>query len=204
TEQGVALAILRAVIDFKREPWPQISDSAKSLVRQMLEPDPKKRLTAEQVLKHSWLQNAKKALNVPLGDIVRTRLKQFSVMNRFKKRVLRVIAEHLSVEEGLVPLPGLNNESWCQGLDGLASRSAEYYKQGARFAKWSTWNSTFSADSISIQAQAEAATPLPRVVISLVTIMKLKVDLKCHKCYKKVKKVLAKHKRQHQAILFIG
>lgn len=50
SEQGVALAILRGVIDFKREPWPQISDSAKSLVRQMLEPDPKKRLTAEQVL----------------------------------------------------------------------------------------------------------------------------------------------------------
>ncbi|QHO51685.1 hypothetical protein HN51_003317 [Arachis hypogaea] len=99
TEQGVALAILRGVIDFKREPWPQISDSAKSLVRQMLEPDPKKRLTAEQVLEHSWLQNAKKASNVPLGDIVRTRLKQFSVMNRFKKRALRVIAEHLSVEE---------------------------------------------------------------------------------------------------------
>jgi len=49
-ERGVALAILRGVIDFKREPWPQISDSAKSLVRQMLEPDPKKRLTAEQVL----------------------------------------------------------------------------------------------------------------------------------------------------------
>lgn len=50
TEQGVALAILRGVIDFKREPWPQISESAKSLVRRMLEPDPKKRLTAEQVL----------------------------------------------------------------------------------------------------------------------------------------------------------
>ncbi|KAF5940320.1 hypothetical protein HYC85_021487, partial [Camellia sinensis] len=39
---------------------------------------------------------------------------------------------------GLDPLPGSNNESWCQGLDGLASRSAEYYKQGARFAKWRT------------------------------------------------------------------
>ncbi|KAK6153366.1 hypothetical protein DH2020_013005 [Rehmannia glutinosa] len=48
---------------------------------------------------HPWLQNAKKASNVPLGDIVRARLKQFSVMNRFKKRALRVIAEHLSVEE---------------------------------------------------------------------------------------------------------
>nr|GMD31511.1 calcium-dependent protein kinase 10-like [Ipomoea batatas] len=42
TEQGVALAILRGVIDFKREPWPQVSESAKSLVRQMLETRPQK------------------------------------------------------------------------------------------------------------------------------------------------------------------
>lgn len=55
SEQGVALAILRGVIDFKREPWPQISESAKSLVRQMLDPDPKKRLTAQQVLGKSLL-----------------------------------------------------------------------------------------------------------------------------------------------------
>ena len=40
------------------------------------------------------------------------------------------------MNQGLVPLPGSDNESWCQGLDGLASRCAEYYKQGARFAKW--------------------------------------------------------------------
>ncbi|GAA0157934.1 non-receptor serine/threonine protein kinase [Lithospermum erythrorhizon] len=99
TEQGVALAILRGNIDFKREPWPKISDSAKRLVRQMLEPDPKKRLTAQQVLDHPWIQNAKKASNVPLGDIVRARLRQFSVMNRFKKKALRVIADHLTVEE---------------------------------------------------------------------------------------------------------
>jgi serine/threonine protein kinase len=54
TEQGVALAILRGVIDFKREPWPQISENAKSLVRQMLEPDPSKRLNALQVLGKSF------------------------------------------------------------------------------------------------------------------------------------------------------
>ncbi|KAI7738988.1 hypothetical protein M8C21_010455, partial [Ambrosia artemisiifolia] len=51
------------------------------------------------VAEHPWIQNEKKASNVPLGDIVRTRLKQFSVMNRFKKKALRVIAEHLSLEE---------------------------------------------------------------------------------------------------------
>ncbi|KAG8479932.1 hypothetical protein CXB51_029510 [Gossypium anomalum] len=99
SEQGVAQAILRGLIDFKHDPWPNISESAKSLVQQMLEPDPKLRLTAKQVLEHPWLQNAKKAPNVPLGDVVKSRLKQFSIMNRFKRKALRVIAEFLSVEE---------------------------------------------------------------------------------------------------------
>ncbi|XP_077213891.1 calcium-dependent protein kinase 3-like isoform X2 [Tasmannia lanceolata] len=99
SEQGVAQAILRGLIDFKRDPWPSISETAKNLVRQMLEPDPKLRLTAKQVLEHPWLQNAKKASNVPLGDVVKSRLKQFSMMNRFKRRALRVIADHLSTEE---------------------------------------------------------------------------------------------------------
>lgn len=99
TEQGVAQAIIRSVVDFKREPWPRVSDNAKDLVRGMLNPDPKNRLTAQQVLDHPWLQNIKKAPNVNLGETVRARLQQFSVMNKFKKRALRVIAEHLSVEE---------------------------------------------------------------------------------------------------------
>ncbi|MQL87122.1 hypothetical protein Taro_019654 [Colocasia esculenta] len=48
SEQGVAQAILRGSIDFKRDPWPSISENAKNLVRQMLEPEPKLRLTAKQ------------------------------------------------------------------------------------------------------------------------------------------------------------
>ncbi|KAL0921694.1 hypothetical protein M5K25_008794 [Dendrobium thyrsiflorum] len=99
TEQGVAQAIIRSVIDFKRDPWPKVSDTAKDLVKKMLDPDPKRRLTAQEVLDHPWLQNAKKAPNVNLGESVRARLQQFSVMNKFKKRALRVVAEHLSVEE---------------------------------------------------------------------------------------------------------
>ncbi|TYH83802.1 hypothetical protein ES332_D02G156600v1 [Gossypium tomentosum] len=42
-------------------------------------------------VEHPWLQNAKKAPNVPLGEIVKARLKQFSIMNKLKKRALRVI-----------------------------------------------------------------------------------------------------------------
>ncbi|BBN13953.1 fructose-bisphosphate aldolase, class I [Marchantia polymorpha subsp. ruderalis] len=48
------------------------------------------------------------------------------------------IVPGIKVDKGLVPLAGSNNESWCQGLDGLSSRTAAYYKQGARFAKWRT------------------------------------------------------------------
>ncbi|XP_052147181.1 calcium-dependent protein kinase 9 [Oryza glaberrima] len=99
TEQGVARAILRGAADFDREPWPRISRAAKSLVRQMLDVDPRRRPTAQQVLDHPWLHHAARAPNVPLGDVVRARLKQFSLMNRLKKKAMRVIAEHLSVEE---------------------------------------------------------------------------------------------------------
>ena len=45
-------------------------------------------------------------------------------------------AAGIKVDKGLAPLPNSNGESWCQGLDGLAQRTAEYYKAGARFAKW--------------------------------------------------------------------
>lgn len=50
TEQGVAQAILHSVINFKREPWPRVSGGAKDLVMHMLDPDPEKRFTAQQVL----------------------------------------------------------------------------------------------------------------------------------------------------------
>ncbi|XP_016457690.1 calcium-dependent protein kinase 32 [Nicotiana tabacum] len=99
TEQGVAQAIIRSVVDFRRDPWPKVSDNAKDLVKKMLNPDPSKRLTAQEVLDHPWIQNAKRAPNVSLGETVKARLKQFSMMNKLKKRALRVIAEHLSVEE---------------------------------------------------------------------------------------------------------
>ncbi|CAI0450107.1 unnamed protein product [Linum tenue] len=81
------------------ERFNEIVGSPYYMAPEMLNPDPKQRLTAQQVLEHTWLQNAKKAPNVPLGETVRTRLKQFSMMNKLKKRALRVIAEHLSSEE---------------------------------------------------------------------------------------------------------
>ena len=42
----------------------------------------------------------------------------------------------IKVDKGVVPLPGTSGETSTQGLDGLDGRCAEYYKKGARFAKW--------------------------------------------------------------------
>jgi calcium-dependent protein kinase len=87
------------VVDFKRDPWPRVSEPAKDLVRRMLDPNPITRLTAAQVLEHPWLHDSRKNPDIPLGDTVRARLQQFSAMNKLKKKALRVIAEHLSLEE---------------------------------------------------------------------------------------------------------
>ncbi|KAG6545153.1 hypothetical protein Mapa_013418 [Marchantia paleacea] len=126
TEQGVALAILRGVLDFSRDPWPKVSDNAKSLVRHMLEADPKSRYTAQQVLQHPWLQNAKKAPNAALGDAVRARLKQFSAMNKLKKKALRIIAEHLSGEE----IEGLRDMFQMMDTDNSGAITFEELKAG--------------------------------------------------------------------------
>ncbi|OMO90411.1 hypothetical protein CCACVL1_07374, partial [Corchorus capsularis] len=99
TEMGIFKQILRGKIDFDSEPWPAISESAKDLIRKMLDRNPKRRLTAHQVLCHPWIVDDTIAPDKPLDSAVLSRLKQFSAMNKLKKMALRVIAERLSEEE---------------------------------------------------------------------------------------------------------
>tara|TARA_Y100001970_G_scaffold292716_1_gene435406 strand:- start:5604 stop:6671 length:1068 start_codon:yes stop_codon:yes gene_type:complete len=54
-----------------------------------------------------------------------------------KKLAKLGITPGIKVDKGLRPLPGANDEeTFCSGLDGLVERAADYYAQGARFAKW--------------------------------------------------------------------
>ncbi|KAF7805360.1 calcium-dependent protein kinase 24 [Senna tora] len=99
SEEGIAQAIIRGNIDFERDPWPKVSEEAKSLVKSMLDPNPYSRLTGEEVLEHPWIQNKDQGPNICLGDHVRMRIKQFSLMNKFKKKVLRVVADNLPDEQ---------------------------------------------------------------------------------------------------------
>jgi len=50
TDAGIFKQILKGKLDFESRPWQSISESAKDLIRKMLERHPKKRLTAYEVL----------------------------------------------------------------------------------------------------------------------------------------------------------
>ncbi|XP_060196602.1 calcium-dependent protein kinase 26-like [Lycium barbarum] len=99
SEQEIFDEVLHGDIDFELDPWPKISQGAKDLVRRMLVRDPKKRLTAYEVLCHPWVQIDGVAPDKPLDSAIFTRLTQFSAMNKLKKMAIRVIAERLSEEE---------------------------------------------------------------------------------------------------------
>lgn len=62
-EQGIFEQVLKGELDFISEPWPSISKGAKDLVQKMLTRDPKKRLTAHQVLSMSGSAKASLCLD---------------------------------------------------------------------------------------------------------------------------------------------
>ncbi|CAN4089657.1 unnamed protein product [Withania somnifera] len=99
SEEEIFDEVLHGDIDFELNPWPKISQGAKDLVSRMLVRDPKKRLTAHEVLCHPWVQTDGLAPDKPLDSAIFTRLTQFSAMNKLKKMAIRVIAERLSEEE---------------------------------------------------------------------------------------------------------
>ncbi|KAJ4845094.1 Calcium-dependent protein kinase 28 [Turnera subulata] len=49
SESGIFKQILQGKLDLESEPWPNVSDSAKDLIKNMLERDPRKRISAHDV-----------------------------------------------------------------------------------------------------------------------------------------------------------
>ncbi|RLN11329.1 hypothetical protein C2845_PM09G01230 [Panicum miliaceum] len=56
TKSKIFECIRSTELRFPSDPWDSVSDSAKELVTGMLRRDPRQRLTAKQVLEHSWMQ----------------------------------------------------------------------------------------------------------------------------------------------------
>ncbi|CAN0476376.1 unnamed protein product [Ectocarpus sp. 12 AP-2014] len=63
TEKDVIAANKEAAFEFPPEAWDDVSEGAKDLIRQMMEPDPAKRITPHEALRHSWIVQHRTSLH---------------------------------------------------------------------------------------------------------------------------------------------
>ncbi|XXG74981.1 hypothetical protein AAC387_Pa07g3577 [Persea americana] len=99
TEDGIFKEVLRNKPDFRRKPWPSISNSAKDFVKKLLVKDPRARLTAAQALSHPWVREGGDASEIPVDISVLSNLRQFVKYSRLKQFALRALATTFSEEE---------------------------------------------------------------------------------------------------------
>ncbi|KAG6647147.1 hypothetical protein I3843_07G057400 [Carya illinoinensis] len=99
TEDGIFKEVLRNKPDFRRKPWPSISNSAKDFVKKLLVKDPRARLTAAQALSHQWVREGGNASEIPIDISVLSNMRQFVRYSRLKQFALRALASTLDDEE---------------------------------------------------------------------------------------------------------
>eukprot|EP00899_Mesostigma_viride_P008122 jgi/Mesvir1/17310/Mv07707-RA.1 len=108
TNRGKQEMIVQAKYDFDDPVWDTVSDSAKSLVKQMIVLDPSKRLTAEQVVNHPWVrgETAGGSLRNPA---VFDRIVRFNARRKFRGAAWAcVIGSQRMIRSSLKSLVGEN------------------------------------------------------------------------------------------------
>ncbi|KAL5099557.1 hypothetical protein RYX36_003884 [Vicia faba] len=99
TEDGIFKEVLRNKPDFRRKPWPTISNAAKDFVKKLLVKDPRARLTAAQALSHPWVREGGEASEIPIDISVLNNMRQFVKYSRLKQFALRALASTLNEGE---------------------------------------------------------------------------------------------------------
>lgn len=128
TEQQIFDAVMKGTVDFASDPWPSISEPAKECVRRMLVRDPKKRATADEVLKHDWIRENGVASSQPLESEVLKRIRGFAAMNKLKKEALKIIATSLQPEE----ITGLKELFGAMDADGSGTITIDELREGLK------------------------------------------------------------------------
>ncbi|RZB60835.1 Calcium-dependent protein kinase 16 [Glycine soja] len=120
-------SVLRKKPDFRRKPWPTISNAAKDFVKKLLVKDPRARLTAAQALSHPWVREGGEALEIPIDISVLSNMRQFVKYSRFKQFALRALASTLNEEE----LADIKDQFDAIDVDKNGSISLEEMRQVA-------------------------------------------------------------------------
>ncbi|XP_014521026.1 calcium-dependent protein kinase 28-like [Vigna radiata var. radiata] len=125
TEDGIFKEVLRNKPDFRRKPWPTISNAAKDFVKKLLVKDPRARYTAAQALSHPWVREGGEALEMPIDISVLNNMRQFVKYSRLKQFALRALASTLNEEE----LSDLKDQFDAIDVDKNGSISLEEMRQ---------------------------------------------------------------------------
>ncbi|KAF5753039.1 calcium-dependent protein kinase 28-like [Tripterygium wilfordii] len=125
TEDGIFKEVLRNKPDFRRKPWPSISNSAKDFVKKLLVKDPRARLTAAQALSHPWVREGGNASEIPIDISVLNNMRQFVKYSRLKQFALRALASTLDEEE----LADLKDQFDAMDVDKNGAISLEEMRQ---------------------------------------------------------------------------
>jgi len=83
-------SIIKGRYDFPSPWWDNVSAGAKGLVKQLLNVDPKTRLTAQQVVTHEWVKTADP--NAALTG-AKKQLKKYNASRKLRKAALGIIAQ---------------------------------------------------------------------------------------------------------------
>ncbi|KAG6478784.1 hypothetical protein ZIOFF_062228 [Zingiber officinale] len=144
TEDGIFREVLKNKPDFRRKPWPQVSNSAKDFVKKLLVKDPRVRLTAAQALflkllvkdpcvrltaaqalAHPWVREGGSASEIPLDISVLSNMRRFVKYSRLKQFALRAIASTLDEHE----LADLRDQFQLIDIDKSGSISLDEMRQ---------------------------------------------------------------------------
>lgn len=125
TEDGIFKEVLKNKPDFRRKPWPSISNDAKDFVKKLLVKDPRARLTAAQALSHPWVREGGVASEIPIDISVLSNMRQFVKYSRLKQFALRALASTIDGEE----LADLRDQFDAIDVDKNGSISLEEMRQ---------------------------------------------------------------------------
>ncbi|XP_042002535.1 CDPK-related kinase 1-like [Salvia splendens] len=98
TESGIFRAVLKADPSFEEDPWPNLSPDAIDFVKQLLNKDYRKRLTAAQALSHPWLAGHRD-VKIPLDMIIYRLVRAYICSSSLRKAALGALARSLTIPQ---------------------------------------------------------------------------------------------------------
>eukprot|EP00929_Paragymnodinium_shiwhaense_P111430 TRINITY_DN7946_c0_g1_i1.p1 TRINITY_DN7946_c0_g1~~TRINITY_DN7946_c0_g1_i1.p1 ORF type:complete len:549 (+),score=160.44 TRINITY_DN7946_c0_g1_i1:99-1745(+) len=100
TDHQILSSVKSGKYNFPDEDWANVSNEAKGIINKLLVLDPKKRLSAEDALNNSWVQEkAPTATGTPMKAETVSRFNAFQTTNRMKKIAMTMIAQNLPDNE---------------------------------------------------------------------------------------------------------